>query len=497
MLSANHNGLSCAAAARFVAPAALLSAFLFTSGTASAASLQGPVSGWEQGTEPSNMSMHLYVPDNPAPNPPILVVLHYCGGNAGNVFSQSQGGGIVSLADQQGFILLIPQTSRNCWDVGTDAALTNGGGSDTLAIVHQVEYVVSEYSANADRVYVIGTSGGAMGMQGLLAVYPDVFKGGAGFSGVPAGCWAVGNMTDGQWSSACAGGQVTHTPEEWGDIVRNMYPGYTGFRPRVQIWHSQVDSTISPVNQTEAIKQWTNVLGLPEQPTTTSTVQVSGATFDREEWKDECGNTLLDALTEQGGMHNTSANMSGELSMPFLSLDMMGDVDPQAGSDCNPSSNGMGGGGGTDAGGASAMGGAAAGGMPAGGGMAPAAGTANPGMGGTANPGASGGGTTVTGTTATPMAGAGSMQPVAPATGTVTGMMPATTTGMTAVPGGAGAPTAGMPAATGTAPTVGAPQAGASGCAVHGNDTSGRPVKALALVGLFFAMLARRRSSRS
>ena len=111
--------------------------------------------------------------------------------------------------------------------------------------------------------------------EGLLAVYPDVFKGGSEFAGVPAGCWAVGNMTDGQWSGSCAGGQVTHTAAEWGTMVKNMYPGYTGFRPRIQLWHGDADTIIRPANQTEAIKQWTNVLGLPTTPTSTMMVAIS------------------------------------------------------------------------------------------------------------------------------------------------------------------------------------------------------------------------------
>ena len=205
--------------------------------------------------------------------------------------------------------------------MATAASLTHDGGGDTGAIVHQVQYTIDQYGANADRVYVIGTSGGAMGAEGLIAVYPDVFKGGAEFSGVPAGCWSVNNP-DGQWSSPCANGEVTHTAQEWGDMVRDMYPGYSGFRPRIQLWHGSGDDTISFVNHTEAIKQWTNVLGLPEDPTMTSNVTVNGVMFTRDEWKDECDTTVLDVLTEPNGPHNTSANMTGQLSISFLSLDM-------------------------------------------------------------------------------------------------------------------------------------------------------------------------------
>lgn len=486
----NDNRPFWAAAVRFIASAAILSACLLTSGTASAASLQGPISGWEQGSEPSWMSMHIYVPDNVVDNPPILVALHYCGGTAGAVFSLAQNGGIVSAADQNGFIILVPQTSQNCWDVATTPSLTHDGGGDTGAIVHQVQYTIDQYGANADRVYVIGTSGGAMGAEGLIAVYPDVFKGGAEFSGVPAGCWSVNNP-DGQWSSPCANGEVTHTAQEWGDMVRDMYPGYSGFRPRIQLWHGSGDSTISFVNHTEAIKQWTNVLGLADDPTMTTNVTVNGVSFTRDEWKDECGTTVLDVLTEPNGPHNTSANMTGQLSMSFLSLDMAGDTDPQAASDCGTTSGGMGGTGGT-----SGIGGASAtsDGMTTDGtttdGMVAGGGTTNTTTGGVTNSGSDG---TTTGTT-----GAGGATTTGVATSTTDGAS-TTTSGVTGTPTTTGS-TSMTTGTTGLMPTdmtTTSPDEG-SGCACRfdGSNTS-RPVGALALGGLFFAMFARRRFKRS
>ncbi len=158
------------------------------------------------------------------------------------------------------------------------------------------KYAIAQKQANANRVYIMGASSGAMVTQAMLAIYPDVFKGGAEFAGVPAGCWAVGNTTDGQWSSSCADGQVLHTPQEWGDIARAMYPGYTGFRPRIQLWHGSADTIINYANYTEAVDQWTNVLGLPATPTTTGTLSIGGHNYNRRQWKDSCGIVVLDAF---------------------------------------------------------------------------------------------------------------------------------------------------------------------------------------------------------
>jgi acetylxylan esterase len=340
-------------------------ASLLASSPASAASLAGPVEGWKVGTEPSWVSMFVYVPDAPAANPPILVVVHFCSGNAPSVFNQARDGGMVAAADAQGFIMVVPQTSQNCWDVASTESLTHDGGGDLLAIVHQVDYAIDTYGANRDRVYVTGTSSGAMVTQAISATYPDRFRGGVSFAGVPAGCWAVNNP-DTQWSAQCAGGEVTHTGQDWGDIARNMYPGYSGRRPRLQLWHGDADATLSPVNQTESIKQWTNVFGLSETPTMTTTETIGAGTYKREQWQDSCGQTVLDAWTQAGGPHGTDANMSATYSMPFLALDQPGDTDPQM--DCVPSGTGgdTGTGGGDGSGGAT--GGTSSGGTTSGGG---------------------------------------------------------------------------------------------------------------------------------
>src|SRR6185295_14242854 len=157
----------------------------------------------------------------------------------------------------------------------------DAANNDTKAIVDQTKYAIAQKQANANRVYIMGASSGAMVTQAMLAVYPEVFKGGAEFAGVPAGCWAVGDP-DGSWSSQCAGGQVTHTEKEWGDLVRAMYPGYTGHRPRVQLFHGDADATINFKNHTEAIKEWVNVLGLSTEPTTTTTVTLGSHQATRQ-----------------------------------------------------------------------------------------------------------------------------------------------------------------------------------------------------------------------
>ncbi|PPQ84995.1 hypothetical protein CVT24_001919 [Panaeolus cyanescens] len=82
---------------------------------------------------------------------------------------------------------------------------------------------------------------------------------------VPYGCFAGPNL----WNGECAQGRLSKTAQQWGDQVRNGYPGYTGSRPRMQIWHGRADTVLHYNNHGEAIKQWTNVFGYSTNPTST------------------------------------------------------------------------------------------------------------------------------------------------------------------------------------------------------------------------------------
>jgi acetylxylan esterase len=321
---------------------------------ARAASLQ-QVSNWEAGgTFPSDVSMYVYVPDKVVANPPILTLVHYCGGTASAVFGQAQGGGIVSAADQYGFIMVVPSSGR-CWDVVSDKARTRDGGGDSHAIKQMVKYALGKYQANADRVYSTGDSSGGMMTELLLAVYPDVFKAGAAFAGMPAACRGANEPGNGSgYSGACAGGNVTHTAQEWGDIARMLDPGYTGHRPRVQLFHGDADMTINYKNFTEAIKEWTNVLGVEATPTsTTNGVTLGTHQATRQSWKNACGYVVLDAFTSIGGDHGPSdALFKAQYVIPFLGLDKAGPIDPEV-QQCNSAGTGGGAGaGGQAAGGA-------------------------------------------------------------------------------------------------------------------------------------------------
>jgi acetylxylan esterase len=375
---------------------------------AAAASLQ-PVSNWAKSAVPSDVSMYEYVPDNVAEKPPVLLLVHYCGGTADAVFGQARGGGIVAAADQYGFIMVVPSSGR-CWDVVSNKTRTRDGGGDSDAIMQMVEHALTTHQANADRVYVTGDSSGGMMTELLLALHPEVFKAGSAFAGMPAGCRGANESGDGGgYSGACAGGNVTHTPAEWGEIARSLAPGYMGHRPRVQLVHGDADDIIRYPNHTEAIKEWSNVLGLSPTATTTEMgVTLGQHQATRQRWKNACGYETLDALTSIGGDHGPSdALFDSKFVIPFLGLNDTGPVDPEVAKCKDPGSGGSGGMGGGGAGGMGSMGGlgGAQGGAA---GSTGAGGVAAGGPSGGSNPGGAGGSSGGLGSAGTAPASSGS-----------------------------------------------------------------------------------------
>ncbi len=291
---------------------------------------------------PNYVNMYIYVPDALTESPPIVVAPHHCQGTANSTYSEMAS--LRTIADEVGFLMVIPEaTGQNCWDAGSDRSLTHGGGGDTGAIVQMVKYTIDEYSADQGRVYTVGGSSGGIMTEALLGVYPDVFMAGVSLMGVPCGCWAegyndvVGNGSSAQWSS-CAGGTVTKTAQQWGDLVRSYFPDYTGHRPRLQHWHGTDDTTLNYKVVEEDIKEWTNLLELDADPDGTDTPS-NGVT--REYWtSSSCDFTVYEVFRMSGVGHNVP--FDGPAIAAYFGLDQPGKPDPEAAA-CAIEMNGSGG----------------------------------------------------------------------------------------------------------------------------------------------------------
>ena len=154
----------------------------------------------------------------------------------------------------------------------------------------------------------------------MLAVYPDVFKAGAAFMGVPFDCFA--NAADYPPStSQCTTGQKNRTPQQWGDLVRHAFPGYTGPRPRVQLWHGTNDTLVPFSLLNESIEQWTNVLGLSQTPTSTDTPQ---ANWNRRRYANGSGTVQVEAYSIPGAGHSLPMSGMALVAIQFFGLTSTG-----------------------------------------------------------------------------------------------------------------------------------------------------------------------------
>jgi acetylxylan esterase len=250
------------------------------------------------GSNPTNTRMWLYVPKNLAAKPAIVVGLHWCSGNAQAYY---QGTHWASYAETYGYIVIYPSTpylQTNCWDVSSKMTLTHNGGGSSNSIVNMVSYVIQQYGADKSKVYVTGTSSGAMMTNVMAAVYPDVFAAGIAYAGVPAGCFASAEDIPSYWNGTCSTGQSIKTQKQWADIVYAMFPGYTGSRPKMQIYHGANDETLNSQNYYETIKQWTGIFGYP------STAQSTTPNYPKSPYTKYVFGDKLQAFLGAGITHN-------------------------------------------------------------------------------------------------------------------------------------------------------------------------------------------------
>lgn len=225
-------------------------------------------------SNPTNVGFYIYVPDQLAQDPAILVNPHWCHGDAPSAFAGST---FANLSSEHGFIVIYPDSPNavdKCWDVSSAETLTHDGGGDSTGIVSMVQWTLEEYGADPARVFVTGVSSGAMMTNVLLGAYPDVFAAGSAFAGVAFGCFAAdipaNTSAVDYWNGECADGLVRRTPEQWTSIVRAAYPEYgSGWRPKMQVFHGTADETLNYTNLGEEIKEWTGVFGLSQEPTST------------------------------------------------------------------------------------------------------------------------------------------------------------------------------------------------------------------------------------
>lgn len=222
------------------------------------------------GTNPGNLLMYYYAPSSPKSPAPLVVVLHGCTQSANEYADRTEWH---VLANKYGFYVVFPQqqSSNNqnkCFNWFEPGDIARGQG-EALSIKQMVDYMKSRFNIDSSKVFVTGLSAGGAMTAVMMATYPDVFAGGAVMAGIPYKCATT--MTEG---FTCMSG-VDKTPQQWGDLVRGAYSGYSGPYPTLMVFQGSSDYTVRDVNMTELVDQWTNVHGTDQTPEVTETFRTA------------------------------------------------------------------------------------------------------------------------------------------------------------------------------------------------------------------------------
>jgi poly(hydroxyalkanoate) depolymerase family esterase len=277
--------------------AATLTMAVCTMQTASAATLTH-VSSF--GSNPGALVMYKYVPASMPTNAPVVVLLHGCTQSAASYDDEP---GWVKFANTYKFYLVFAQqqSSNNinkCFNWFQSGDITRGYG-EALSIKQMVDKIKATHSVDSSRVFVSGLSAGGAMTAVMLAAYPDVFAGGAINAGIPYKC-----ATSSLAAFGCMSPGVNKTPQQWGDLARSGYKGYTGRKPKVAIFHGSSDSTVKPMNLTELMEQWTNYHGIDQTADVSDTV----GGYPRKIYRTSSGYNRVMTVSITGMGHGTAIN---------------------------------------------------------------------------------------------------------------------------------------------------------------------------------------------
>ena len=254
------------------------------------------------GTNPGALRMFAFVPEALPRASALVVVLHGCGQTAAGY---DFGTGWSTLAKRYGFALLMPEqqgsnNANTCFNWFNPGDVARGRG-EAASIRQMIARIVADHKIDSRRIYITGLSAGGAMTSVMLAVYPEVFAGGAIIAGLPFGI--ASNVRE------ALGGMMQSTSrpaDQLGDLVRKASK-HKGPWPKVSVWHGSADRTVNPGNANEIVKQWLDVHGLPPAPM--SAVDVDG--HPREVWWNADGETVVESYTITDMAHGTPLGLAG------------------------------------------------------------------------------------------------------------------------------------------------------------------------------------------
>jgi poly(hydroxyalkanoate) depolymerase family esterase len=263
------------------------------------------------GSNPGALKARLHVPATYRRGNALVVVLHGCTQTAS---SYDHGTGWSKLADEQGFILLLPEQQRSnnpnlCFNWFSEEDASRGSG-EALSIRQMINVVQLQHGTDPSQVFVTGLSAGGAMTAVMLATYPEIFAGGAVIAGLP-----YGTARSVPEAFERMRGQALPSPAALAELVRSA-TSHRGSWPTLSVWHGTADTTVDQSNATALIEQWRRLHEAGERPARED--MVNG--YPHRLWQDRNGRAVIEEYRITGLAHGTplDPSVAGEHAGPFL-----------------------------------------------------------------------------------------------------------------------------------------------------------------------------------
>jgi poly(hydroxyalkanoate) depolymerase family esterase len=206
------------------------------------------------GNNPGRLSMYTYVPDS-VKGKPLVVVLHGCSETATTCARLTDWN---KWANMYGFAVLYPEQQitnnpSNCFNWFEQGDQQRNVG-EPASIAAMIQKMYELYLVDTSRIFISGLSAGAAMASIMMSVYPEKFVAGALFAGGPYR--AAENVLQARKAMK---GQISKTPEAWGNLVRAQHQQPVKSFPRLAVFQGTEDRIVHPNNADALISQWRNL----------------------------------------------------------------------------------------------------------------------------------------------------------------------------------------------------------------------------------------------